>query len=464
MSSCSHKNYHTRILLAGAILITVISALPYAGGWNDGSRLASVESLADYHTLIIDESVFVKTPGIVTKNAALAWPPNNHALIDNGTLDKLFIKDHYYSELSPLPSVIMAGVYKAVQTATGLTASENPPLFCYVMTVIFSGMAYVIAVCCMDAMLALMGLSCAPRLLLAWSFALATVALPYVRNVNNHIMLLGLFSAIMFLAVGYTLPGENKQWRLMMIGSLAGIGYTIDLGTGPVLVLAVTGFIILQTRSWQSVALALMMALPWFLMHHLLNYRIGGTFGPVNSVPEYFEWPGCPFKPEILTGHWLHPNLWHFFVYAIDLLFGKRGFFGHNIALYLSIPAIVFLLRNKSGRTPLVYFSLSLILGTWLLYSVASNNHSGVCCSIRWFVPLLVPFYYLLAAFLKERPDYTTDLLILSAWGLVMGALMWIGGPWKEIKLLVFILLQAVALISWLGWRWKVTGAGGNHI
>ena len=57
----------------------------------------------------------------------------------------------------------MAGVYKSLQTVTGLTASENPRLFCYVMTVIFSGGAYVISVCCIDAMLALLGLSWKPR-------------------------------------------------------------------------------------------------------------------------------------------------------------------------------------------------------------------------------------------------------------------------------------------------------------
>ena len=82
-------------------------------------------------------------------------------------------------------------------------------------------------------------------------------------------------------------------------------------------------------------------------------------------------------------------------------------------------------------------------------------------------MPLLAPFYYLLAVFLKERPQYFNDLLVLSAWGVVMGAVMWFNGPWAELpsipvrlpgaqlKLSILLLLQGAALLSWLGLRWK---------
>jgi hypothetical protein len=321
------------------------------------------------------------------------------------------------------------------------------------MGLIFSGLAYVIAVCCIDEMGALLGLSCKARLLFSWSFALCTVALPYAREVNNHIMLLAVFSAIMFLAASYAQPGGDKPGRLMMLGSLAGIGYTIDLGVGPVLVLGVICFIILQTRSLKALATVLGMAFPWFLIHHLLNYRIGGTFKPANAVAEYFQYPGAPFNAQNLTGGWQHTGVWDFFVYALGMLFGKQGFIGHSIPLYLCIPAIVYLLRDKIRRSPLVWFSLILIAGTWLIYAATSNNNSGRCLTIRWFVPLLAPFYYLLAAFLKERPEYSTDLLILSAWGVIMGAVMWVKGPWIQHMVPGFWIFQAGALVSWLGWR-----------
>ena len=455
MSPSLQKKLHLFSLVTGTVLIAILSARPYAGAWNDGSRLAAVESLVDFHTWSIDESVFARTPDIITKNWAAAYPPDDPQLAKTGTLDKLYIRDHYYSDKSPLPSLVMAGVYKALQTATGLSAGGNPPLFCYLMALIFSGGAYVISVCCMDATANLLGLAWKLRLLISWSFALATIALPYTREVNNHILLLAVFSAIMFLSVNYAQPGEAKQWRLAVIGALMGIGYPIDLGTGPILVLCVTGLVAAQTRSAKDVALLLLASFPWFLLHHLLNYRIGGVFKPANSVPDYFLWPGSPFNSSNLTGGWSHKGVWDFLVYTAALMFGKKGFISHDLPLYLSIPAIVFLVKNKTAHRPLVWYSLALILGTWLIYGVTSNNYSGACCSIRWFVPLLAPFYFLLALFLKERPEFTGDLLALTAWGAAMAIVMWFKGPWMQHMVPGFWVFQGGALLSWLAWRLK---------
>jgi len=456
MSPSSQKRLHISALLLGSILIAVISARPYAGSWNDGSRLATVESLVDYHTWSIDESVFVRTPGIITKNWKAAYPPDKPALAAQGTLDKLFIRGLYYSDKSPLPALIMAGVYKMIQVATGLKAAANPPLFCYLMALIFSGGSYVVAVFCMDGTMGVLGLSWKPRLFVVWSFALATVALPYAREVNNHIILLAVFSAIIFFATGYAQSGGSKQWRLVMIGTLMGIGYPIDLGTGPILVLCVTALIAVQTRSPDKVALALIMAFPWFLLHHLLNYKIGGVFKPANAVTEYLLWEGSPFNAGNITGGWAHKNAWDFLGYAVCLLFRpKQGFICNNIPLYLCIPAAVLLLRNKNARSPLVWCSLALIFGTWLIYAITSNNYSGACVSIRWFVPLLAPFYFLLAVFLKERPEYAIDLLILTAWGAALAVVTWSEGPWLQHVPRGFAVFTVGALASWLGWRLK---------
>src|SRR5262249_48123113 len=46
------------------VSIALVSAHSYAGGWNDGSRLATVECLVDYHTLAIDRSIFVQVPPV----------------------------------------------------------------------------------------------------------------------------------------------------------------------------------------------------------------------------------------------------------------------------------------------------------------------------------------------------------------------------------------------------------------
>src|SRR5215207_7390096 len=59
------------VVLAAGVLAAV-TARPYAGAWNDGSRLAAVESLVDRHTFAIDDSVYL-TP------SAAARPPYDPA-------------------------------------------------------------------------------------------------------------------------------------------------------------------------------------------------------------------------------------------------------------------------------------------------------------------------------------------------------------------------------------------------
>jgi hypothetical protein len=117
-------------------------------------------------------------------------------------------------------------------------------------------------------------------------------------------------------------------------------------------------------------------------------------------------------------------------MYALDLLVGKRGFLGHNLALYLAVPAAAWLLCSPRRKRPEVVLAIGWCLGVWLLYAATSTNYSGACCSVRWFVPLLAPGYFVLAVFLRERPAYRRDFAVLSAWAAAMGAAMWWKGPW----------------------------------
>ncbi|HEV3446587.1 MAG TPA: hypothetical protein VG099_18225, partial [Gemmataceae bacterium] len=67
---------YSSCVLGAAMALALISARPFAGGWNDGSRLATVECLVDYHTLAIDRSVFVRVPMATEVRQALPYPPD----------------------------------------------------------------------------------------------------------------------------------------------------------------------------------------------------------------------------------------------------------------------------------------------------------------------------------------------------------------------------------------------------
>ena len=139
------------------------------------------------------------------------------------------------------------------------------------------------------------------------------------------------------------------------------------------------------------------------------QYAVGGTLQPANAVAEYLDWPGSPFDAGNMTGTWKHtPG--HLLSYAAALLLGKRGFLGHNLPLLLAVVGGVLLLRRRLAERPELVFAAAWSIGTWLLYAVASNNYSGQCCSIRWFVPLLAPGYYALALLLEKKASYSKAL------------------------------------------------------
>ncbi len=437
------KHSRSNAILIGllCVFIALVSARPYAGGWNDGSRLAAVQSLVDDHTWAIDRSIFVQPPA--TNNP---YRP----ILPNGTSDKLLIDNHWYSDKTPVPSLLMAGLYQAIQSTTGLKAAEHPKIFCYIMTIATSGLAYVAACLLMLRLAAKIDLNLNLQYLLTGSFALATLALPYTRNVNNHILLLAVTTAMMLLAMGFdTAP---KFSAAIWLGALAGLGYAIEQAGGPVLVACSAIFIAWCPRGAGYLAVYLIAAAPLIVLHHILNYHIGHVFAPANSVPQYLQWPGSSFDRTNMSGICAHKDPLDFAGYAFKMLFSKHGFIDFNLPALLLIPTMIALPRMRDRR--LTLYALALCVGVWLLCAAGSSNYSGLAASVRWFVPLLAPAFLLIGLWLKLNPWRWRELAYLSAVGAILSALIWLQGPWMPHLSIMFWPLQGVALIAWhIAWR-----------
>lgn len=451
MDADNRQSPWTSIVFVAAWIIGAASALPYAGGWNDGSRLASVESLVDRGTLVIDDSIFVNP-----RAGANPYPADRADLGENGTLDKLRIHGHYYSDKPALLSLLMAGLYQMIWFLSGMSAVGRLDWFCWTMTAATSGLAYALALVWQLKLGRRAGLT--GGWLAAWlgSFALASVALTYTRHVNNHILLLAVMAGLLWQlvqAADAVRAGQPVGLRLFCIGMLAGLGYIIDLGSGPMLLAALFPLILWRTRRPAALVLFMVGLLPWVLAHHAINYQMGGTIKPANAVPEYLAWPGSPFHADNMTGLMRHtPG--RFVVYSLALLFGKHGLIVHNLALWLTLPGLWLVRRAwRESSAPEGWFAAAWCAGTFLMYAAFSNNYGGACCSVRWFVPFLAPGYWLLAWSLVRYPGWRGDFLILSGWGLVLSCFMWQGGPWMLRMVPWLWPIQGAALASWAGYR-----------
>jgi hypothetical protein len=430
----------TWAVVLGAAVVAIVSAEPFAGGWNDGSRLATVESLVDRGSWSIDDSVFVRSAA-----ESGVYPPDDPALV-YGTLDKLYIADHYYSDKSPVPALFMAGEYAVFKALTGWTAAANPRPFCWWMCLLTSGLAYVWAVASIDRLGRVLMLSPWCGLALTASFALATTAPVYARHVNNHILLLAVAAALLVELLASS--------RMSIAGGLAGLAYSIDLGAGPVIALVAAGLVAYRRRLAGLMPFAFA-ALPFVALHHLLNSWIGGTIGPANAHIGYLLWPGSPFNAANATGGWTHPTVSHFVVYASGLLLGHKGFLIHNLPLLLAIPTTIWFMRRRGPHAAEIVMASAWAVGTWLVYAAGSTNSGGQCCSIRWFVPLLAPGYFILALVMRDLPACRRDFAALSLWGGAMALLMWQRGPWMPRLVPFWWLFVIGALATWVVVWWR---------
>jgi hypothetical protein len=431
----------TCLVVGASLILAVAGASERAAGWNDGSRFAMVESLVDRHTLAIDDSLFVTGAGAGSDGAA--WP--------SPTRDKLWVDGHWYSDKTPVPGLLLAVIYQGWEWITGQTAAGNLSSFVWWLALGSSGLAYVVAVWCLFCLGGVLGVELRGRLLLTASLALATLAPIYAREVNNHIVLLATAAALCLglAQLARSLQDQGKPRGLLFgLGLLVGLGYATDQGAGPVLLLCACGLVAYRCRSLRLLLPFLAGMAPCLLVHHACNYAVAGTFVPANAVPAYVAWPGNPCDRQHMTGVCNHAGLGHFLLYAGQLLVGRRGFLGHNLALFLILPVLGALYRRRPFELPEMLFGLAWSAGTFLLYALESTNGGGQCQSVRWFVPLLAPGYYVLTVMWRDLPDYRRLFLFLSAWGLLLTALSWPRGAWNSSSGWYYWPIQGLALLT----------------
>ena len=348
----SYRAWPTLTIFGVALLAAAVVARPFAGGWNDGSRLATVESLVDYHTLAIDQSIFARS-SIQTADQPTPYGPTDLLSAAFGTGDKLYIEGHFYSDKSPVPALALGSAYFVIQRTLGLHAADRADIFCRFLTILSSGLAFAVSVAAMFVLFQELGITQGLALMATASFGLSTMALTYAEHVNNHSLFLGVSALLMLALFRWSRQRDNGVAglvRLGWIGCLVGAGYSSDLGVGPALI-ATSGMLVLyRTRALPALATFGCAMAPWLVLHHAVNFAVGGSLGPANANAAYFQWPGCSFNSQNMTGGWHHASLGEFGLYALSLLFGKRGFIGHNLPLFLAFPAAFALLRKPRGR------------------------------------------------------------------------------------------------------------------
>ena len=274
----------------------------------------------DYHTLAIDRSTWFEQ-----------------------TCDKIRPRPDgpFYSDKPPVLALLLAVPYQALHDGLGFRAADHPAIFCYLMTLVSCGLAYVAAVWCVYRLGRALGLSPGWAAALTASFALTTLAPVYICHVNSNLPTLAAALGIL-LNLAALARSPQAAWtvgRLLLVGALAGFAYALEQPTGGLLLAATAVAAAVRLRRPSAAVWVALAALPWLALHHAVVYGYAGTLGPPNANPAFFDYPGSLFDATNLTGRWNHADFGAFAAYAFLMLFGERGFVTSNPTLLLALPA-----------------------------------------------------------------------------------------------------------------------------
>jgi len=373
---------------------------------NDMSRMATVQSLVESGSFVIDRTNFVETS------------------------DKVFVNGHFYSDKPPMPAILGAAVYLPLYQM-GITLHEGRSLAYYLITLMTVKIFWFFGTLAFFQTLKFTGLDAEKRLLAALILGAGSLFFSWSGTFNNH-ELAGAFLSIGFY---FLLKARYEASRARNVGfagfflSLAG---TADMPTGVFYAL----FLLYSVRDRDlrpaipfyvgSLALTILPALS-------INYAIHGSIVPVQIVSSYFEYPGSYWltSSQKLSGTGLNDP--GFVVeYAAQALLGPNGFLIYNPFLLIALWGLI---RELHPARPFLYEAIVVCLGSFALmayYFLTTSNYGGWSYSVRWFVPLL-PFlffflYPYLATYQDKHPNVFRAVFCVSIIIAIVGSI----NPWSH--------------------------------
>ena len=397
-------------LLGTLMLVLLLLALAAThatpGTWNDESRMATVQSLVESGSFIIDKSDFVKTG------------------------DKVQINGHFYSDKPPIPSVLAAAVYLPLHRI-GFELHPGRTLSYYLINLLTVKLFWLLGAVAFFLLLEYTGLSAAKRLLASFALALGSLYFSWSTTFNDH----ALAAAWLIIGFYFFLKARfetNLKLNLSLAAVFLSLAGTADMPTGLFYALFLP-YVLLDRRLRPAAMFYVLPLLVTVLPALAITYSIHHSIVPVQLFKSYFFYPGSPWidSDERLSG--MSVNGAKFALpYAFLALIGPRGFLLYNPILWIAVWGLVRTMRQK-GR--FFYEAIIVAAGSGILllyYILFTSNYGGDSYSIRWLVPLLPLLFFFLYPYFEgydqRRPSRFRALLAVSVAIALVGAI----NPWSN--------------------------------
>ena len=400
------------IFTAYFLLLVVLISLHQISGVSIGAgpmaRMATIESLVERGTPVIDGSSLATTP------------------------DKVLIDGHYYGGQLPFLQYAVAPLYCLMHRVFSLSFSSDARLVYALMTVCTVGILSSLMLSLFFGMMARFGLGSSKALLAAAALGLGTLVLPYSIVFNAHLVA----GALVFFALYILFRGPGRFGALQM-GLLTGAAAVIDPAPGAAFSAALLLLFACSAGRRRRVLPFCAGVIVPVVLHCFISLRSVGTVLPVNLFPEHYAYPGSIFDGTSLSGVASHGSLCSFLTYCYHALFGMRGLFSYNPVLLFSTAALIACaFSRRSGgkyrsRSIAILCASAAVVAVYLLKSV---NYGGWSYGMRFFVPVIPAVSIYLGPFLaRRRRPVVRALFILALAVSVAVSLVGATNPWSDL-------------------------------
>jgi len=393
--------YEKQFLIALLILIVLVVTKPYTFGANDNSRMATIESLVNRQTFVIDKSPY-------------------------DTVDKIFNGDNFYSTKPPLLSVTGAGIFWILKNIFRLSLSgpDTPSLAQYLITLIISGGSFITLLITFYKSLQWFKLKEDTKYIITALLGFSTYIFSYVGTLNNHIPT----AAFAFLSFYYLLKIKFTQKQintnLFYCGLFIGLAGVMDLASTALLWIVFYFLYFLKTIKPNKKILLYFIggcAIP-IILHFIFNYQITGDLFPAYMHKDWYHYPGSFWNQPSVKPNKLS--------YLFNLTFGHNGIFLYSPILLISLNELIKKIKNKTHN----FYNESLLILTIIIASVTlvtffTHDYAGNAYGMRWFIafiPLL--FFFNVFYFLGKKPSYVFKTIAIYS---IFVALLGIIDPWS---------------------------------
>jgi hypothetical protein len=389
------------------LLVLLLLAMTHSapGSWNDESRIATVQSLVESRSFIIDKSVFSTTG------------------------DKVFINGHFYSDKPPMPSALGAAIYLPLYEF-GLNLHRDSSVPYYIVTLLTAKLFWLLGSIAFFLALGFTALDAKMRFLASVALAVGSLYFSWSTTFNGHEL------AASFLAIGFYFLLKarftaNINLNLSGAAFFLALASTADVPTGVFYALFLL-YVLHDARLRPAVAYYLLPLLVTVVPALAMTYSIHHSIVPVQIVKAYFDYPGSPWIGSNDLSGMRTNSLWFILRYGLLVLIGPKGFLIYNPILWVALWGLVQSLRRKG-----LFFREAIVIasGTGLLalyYIFFTDNYGGWSYSIRWFVPLLPLLFFFLFPYLEAY-----DLKRAARFRVLLGAavvIAFVGAldPWSD--------------------------------